>query len=103
MEDFMGELSACIHWRNEKRIKLSLGELSSMQYRRKRGLQRRGGVERKTSASSSAQKYVIKHNRRDEHMEHIEIILLLTSADWIIPLNRSRTRISQTVRERSST
>ena len=43
MEDFMGELSACIHWRNEKRIKLSLGELSSMQYRRKRGLQRRGG------------------------------------------------------------
>lgn len=37
-EEFMDELSACIHWYNEKSIKLSLGGLSPMQYRRKQGL-----------------------------------------------------------------
>ena len=38
LDDFIQELNAYIHWYNHKRIKLSLGGLSPLEYRHKLGL-----------------------------------------------------------------
>ncbi|WP_414731838.1 IS3 family transposase [Agathobaculum desmolans] len=38
LDDFIQKLNAYIHWYNHKRIKLSLGGLSPLEYRHKLGL-----------------------------------------------------------------
>lgn len=38
VEDFMQELDEYLHWYNEERIKISLGGMSPVQYRRKLGI-----------------------------------------------------------------
>lgn len=38
IEQFVGEVDAYIHWYNEKRIKISLGSLSPVEYRKSLGL-----------------------------------------------------------------
>jgi len=37
LEGFVQILDACLHWYNEKRIKVSLGSLSPLDYRKKLG------------------------------------------------------------------
>jgi len=38
IEDFIQEVNSYIHWYNEERIKMSLGGVSPLQYRRSLGL-----------------------------------------------------------------
>jgi putative transposase len=38
LEEFCALLDDCIYWYNEKRIKMSLGGMSPLEYRRSRGL-----------------------------------------------------------------